>query len=139
MSLMPTLLIGIWRVSAWPCTSSTDFTIGFLTGAATVILFPRRYAPNQRGSSHALRATVNGVDATPTCRCPLRGQKIHFKAISDHMGPKPRIPRILDDSPWLGSGAGRRGNRQAESAGGGTAGGGGPVVAFFSPQNTWGG
>src|SRR5882672_1007054 len=34
---MPTLLIGIWRVSACPCTSSTDFTCGFLTGTATFI------------------------------------------------------------------------------------------------------
>src|ERR1700722_2320709 len=37
MSLMPTLLIGIWRVSACPCTSSTGFTFGFLTGTATFI------------------------------------------------------------------------------------------------------
>src|ERR1700675_4678289 len=37
MSLMPTLLMGIWRVSACPCTSSTGFACGFFEGTATFI------------------------------------------------------------------------------------------------------
>src|SRR5271167_1511818 len=37
MSLIPTLLMGIWRVSAWPCTSSTVLARGFLEGTATFI------------------------------------------------------------------------------------------------------
>src|SRR5271167_432388 len=34
---MPTLLMGIWRVSAWPCTSSTLLVCGFFAGTATFI------------------------------------------------------------------------------------------------------
>src|SRR6185437_851913 len=68
MSLMPTLLIGIRRVSAWPCTSSTGSTLGFLTG--TAVIFADSY-----------------------------------EAIWSLMVPKPRIPRILDDSRRLGSSA----------------------------------
>src|SRR6185312_8402833 len=66
MSLMPTLLIGIRRVSAWPCTSSTGSALGFLTGTAVII-------------------------------------RDSYEAIWSLMVPKPRIPRILDDSRRIGS------------------------------------
>src|SRR5450631_1325510 len=82
---MPTLLIGIWRVSACPCTSSTGFTVGFLTGTATFI---------------------SGFPAG---------------AIRHTMVPKPRIPRILDDSERLGAKRGGPGHPTGGANGGAQA------------------
>src|ERR1700677_1727903 len=56
MSLMPTLLIGICRVSAWACTSSMAEVRGFLDGAATFIW---RFLMRDQGSDGADPAKCN--------------------------------------------------------------------------------
>src|SRR6202789_4541829 len=106
MSLMPTLLMGIWRVSAWPCTSSTGFTFGFLTGAATGILrsLSRRYAPNLRGRVWPCASRrIYGVEATPTCRCSLREQKLKFQSYRGLPGDETANSKNIRPFPgaWL--------------------------------------
>src|SRR3979409_94196 len=54
MSFMPTLLIGISRVSAWPCTSSTEFNFGFLTVTAAFIRVPAGRSGTYMVSKHRI-------------------------------------------------------------------------------------
>src|SRR5882672_2719041 len=86
MSLMPTLLMGICRVSAWPCTSSTGCTVGFLTGTATFILSPGPIAGATRriyGVFPCASRNFNGVDATPSDKLAARAKDKIYKR-SDH-------------------------------------------------------
>src|SRR5579859_142040 len=63
MSLMPTLLIGIRRVSGWPCTSSTLETRGFWLGTATFI--GSSFLASDQAQDGACPAECNDIRGRP--------------------------------------------------------------------------